>query len=186
MYYNKPLKSYLDDLAARLPAPGGGSASALGAALGFALISMVINFTLGKPKYIRYEPELTKLLSISEKMRKRLLELVDLDIAAYQSKDINKALSVPLEVSRLCFEAIKLCPPLVKKGNVNLISDVAVAVILIEAGFSGALFNVLINLKILKDKKRADRIIKEMNRKKSSLRRIRRNLEVKIDEVIGR
>ncbi|MFZ2357219.1 MAG: cyclodeaminase/cyclohydrolase family protein, partial [Candidatus Omnitrophota bacterium] len=34
MYKNKTLKKYLDDLAAKLPAPGGGSAAALNAALG--------------------------------------------------------------------------------------------------------------------------------------------------------
>ena len=61
MYVNKSLKKYLDDLTAKLPAPGGGSAAALVAALGAALIGMVINFTLGKPKYARYQMELTKI-----------------------------------------------------------------------------------------------------------------------------
>ena len=56
-------------------------------------------------------------------------------------------------VCRLCFEGIRLCPPLVTKGNVNLISDVAVAAILLEAAFSSAYYNVEINLKSLGDKK---------------------------------
>lgn len=49
MYCNKTLRGYLDDLAAKLPAPGGGSAAALTASEAAALISMVINFTIGKP-----------------------------------------------------------------------------------------------------------------------------------------
>ncbi|MFH1578343.1 MAG: cyclodeaminase/cyclohydrolase family protein [Candidatus Omnitrophota bacterium] len=184
MYFNKSLKKYLDDLSAKLPAPGGGSSAALVAANGAALIGMVINFTLGKPKYLKFQDDLSKLLSSSEKIRKRFLQLVDLDVAAFKSKDINKALGVPLELSRLCYQAIRLCPPLVKKGNKNLISDVAVAAILLEAGFSSALFNVRINLKYLGSKSRAGKINKELNKKRNYIKRVRQDLEVKINEII--
>ena len=184
MYRNKSLKKYLDDLAARLPAPGGGSGASLAAGLGVALIGMVINYTLGKPKYARYQAELSKMLSRSERIRKRFLELVDLDVAAFKSKDINKALGVPLEVGRLCFEAIGLCRPLVKEGNLNLISDVAVAAILLEAGFSSALFNVRINLRYLNNKMRAKRIQKELGKKGRVIGKIRRDLEEKIYAII--
>ncbi|MCX5703048.1 MAG: cyclodeaminase/cyclohydrolase family protein, partial [Candidatus Omnitrophica bacterium] len=121
-YKEESLKKYLDDLAARLPAPGGGSAAALTAAMGAALISMVVNFTLGKPKYARYEEELGGILEKSEKLREEFLNLVDLDVTAYKSKDIRSALNVPLMVARLCFEGARLCPGLIKKGNINLIS----------------------------------------------------------------
>ncbi|MGD9014932.1 MAG: cyclodeaminase/cyclohydrolase family protein [Candidatus Omnitrophota bacterium] len=184
MYRNKALKKYLDDLAAKLPAPGGGSGAALAAGLGAALIGMVINYTLGKPKYARYHRQLSSMLSQSEKARARFLELVDLDVAAFRSKDINRALGVPLEISRLCFQAIRLCPVLVKKGNLNLISDVAVAAIFLEAGFSSALFNVRINLKYLKNKARVGRINKELNKKYRLMRKIRQDLEARIYEII--
>ena len=115
IYKNESLKKYLDDLAGKLPAPGGGSAAALNAALGVSLISMVINFTLGKPKYAKYEADLKKDLVKSEKLRSEFLRLVDLDIAAYNSKDTREALNVPFMIARLCFEAIKICPELIKK-----------------------------------------------------------------------
>ena len=41
IYNETQLKEYVNDLAAKLPAPGGGSAAALSAALGQALVSMV-------------------------------------------------------------------------------------------------------------------------------------------------
>ena len=186
MYYNKSLKKYLDHLAGKLPAPGGGSAAALVAAAGVALIGMVINFTLGKSKYAKYQSELAKMLSESEKIRKRLLELVDLDVVAFKSKDINKSLAFPQEVTRLSFKAMKLCTPLLRKGNINLVSDVAVAAILIEAGFSSALFNVEINIRYLKNKARIRKIIKELNKKGNYIRDTRNNLEVKVDEIIRR
>jgi formiminotetrahydrofolate cyclodeaminase len=84
-YKEESLKKYLDDLAAKLPAPGGGSASALTASLGISLISMVVNFTLGKPKYAKYENELKTILEESEKLREEFLNLVDLDVVAYKS-----------------------------------------------------------------------------------------------------
>ena len=184
MYKESSIKKYLDDLAAKLPAPGGGSAAALNAATGAALISMVVNFTLGKPKYAKYENELKKILEKTEKLREEFLDLVDLDITAYKSKNLRDALDVPFMVCRLCFEAIKLCPALIKKGNINLISDVAVAAILLESAFASAYFNVEINLKLLGDKKLAKNMIKELDRKKKLIKKIRLDTEAKVGKII--
>lgn len=183
-YKDETLKKYLDDLSGRLPAPGGGSAAALNAAMGAALISMVINFTLGKPKYARYEGELKVMLEKSEKLRGEFLNLVDLDVVAYKTKNIRDALKVPFMVSRLCFEGIKLCPPLIKKGNINLISDVAVAAGFLESAFASANFNIEINLKSLGDKKLAASIRKELTAKAKTVKKIRQDTEVKIGKII--
>lgn len=183
-YRYGPIDKYLDDLAAKLPAPGGGSAAALTAALGASLISMVINFTLGKPKYAKYEDELKGALEKSEKLRAEFSNLVDLDVTAYNSKDVREAMEVPFMVARLCFEGIKLCPPLVKKGNINLASDVAVAAILLEGAFASAYFNVEINLKALNDKKLIRAVRKELTHKEELIKKIRLQTEVKVDEII--
>lgn len=184
MYRDETLKKYLDDLAAKLPAPGGGSAAALNAALGVSLISMVVNFTLGKPKYAQYEEELKLLLEKSERLRGEFLKLVDLDVTAYQSKDMKESLNVPLLVCRLCHEAIELCPGLITKGNTNLTSDVACAVILLEAAFAAAAFNVEINLKIIGDKELAGSLRKELTQKEESIKKIRLETEEKVGKII--
>jgi len=183
-YKNRTLKKYLDDLAAKLPAPGGGSAAAFNAAMGAALISMVVNFTLGKSKYARYEAELKDLLEKSEKLRGQFLELVDLDVAAYKSRNIRDALGIPFMTARLCFEGIKLCPPLIKSGNINLISDVAVAAVFLESAFTSAYFNVDINLKALKNKRLSSKIRKELEKKEKRARQIRLQVEDKVGKII--
>jgi len=183
-YKEQTLKKYLDDLAARLPAPGGGSAAALTAAMGASLISMVVNFTLGKPRFAKYEEELKKILEKSEKLRETFLNLVDLDVMAYKSKNIRDALGIPIMVCRLCFEGIKLCPPLIKKGNINLISDVAVAAALLESAFTCAYFNVEINLKSLGDKGLTKNVRKELTGKQNLMKRIRLKTEEKVGEII--
>jgi methenyltetrahydrofolate cyclohydrolase len=184
MYCNKTLRGYLDDLAAKLPAPGGGAAAALTASQAAALVSMVINFTVGKPKYARYEQKLKEMLGRSEKLRNEFLRLVDLDAAAYESRNMRDALDVPFMVTRLCFEGVKLCPPLVTQGNPNLISDVAVAAILFEAAFTSAYFNVEINLKALCDKKLSGPIRKELLRKAKQINKLRRETEDKVGKII--
>ena len=184
MYKDASLKKYLDDLAAKLPAPGGGSAAAMNAAMGISLVSMVINFTLGKPKYAQYESELKKMLERSEGLRKEFLGLVDLDVTAYKSKNTRDALNIPFMLARLCFEAIKLCPVLIKKGNVNLISDVSVAAIFLESAFASAYCNVVINLKILDDKKLSAVMRKELDQKEKRIKRIRKLVEEKVGKII--
>lgn len=184
MYKDSPIKEYLNDLAAKLPAPGGGSASALTAALAVALISMVANFTIGKPKYKQYEEEIKSILEKSEKLRGELLNLVDLDVVAYKSKNIKDCLDVPFMICRLCGEAIKLCPPLLQKGNVNLISDVGVAAVLLESAFVSAYFNVDINLKAFTDKELARDMKKELDERGENIRKIRSEMEAKVGEII--
>ena len=184
MYKDGSLEKYLGDLAARMPAPGGGSAAALTAAMAASLISMVVNFTLGKPKYAQYEDELKVILGKSEKLREEFLNLVDLDVAAYKSRNMRDALDVPFMVARLCFEAAKMCPELIKKGNINLISDVAAAGILLEAAFSSAYFNVKVNLKTINDKKLTKAVIKELRQKEKTIKRIRLQTEERVGKII--
>jgi methenyltetrahydrofolate cyclohydrolase len=184
MYKDASIKLYLDDLAAKLPAPGGGSAAALTAGLGQALVSMVINFTLGKPKYKEFEQYLALELGKSEMLRREFLDLVDRDVEAYNSKDPRKALDIPVMVARLCYEGLKMLPELVNKGNVNLISDVAVAAQLLESAFSAAVFNVDINLKSIDDEKLAKELRKELAEKSKLVSKIRQDTEVQVGKII--
>ena len=183
-YKNQPVRKYTDDLASRLPAPGGGSSAALTAALGASLISMVVNFTLGNAKYARYEKDLKATLEKSERLRQEFLNLVDLDVVAYSSKNLRDALGVPFMVARLCFEGANIAFPLIKKGNSNLITDVVIAVILLESAFVSARFNVDINLKALKDKNLAVSFKKELARKERLIKKIRTKTEEKVGAFI--
>ena len=157
-FKNHTLKNYLDSLSARAPVPGGGSAAALAGSLGAALISMVANYSLGKNKSKSVERQIKNTLLKSEKIRKRLLELVDLDAQAYlgvvktrrskgavKRKALKKARAVPMETCRLCYAAIQLTPLLVEKGNRYLMSDVQAAAELLEAAFHSAMINVQID-----------------------------------------
>ncbi len=183
-YKTQSLTKYLSDLSAHLDAPGGGSASAMTAAMAAGLLSMVINFTLGKPKYSKYEAELKAILKKTEKLKDDLLDLVDLDVLAYKSRDRRKALDVPFTLARLCYEGMKIAQPLIKKTNLNLITDLVIAAIFFESAFTCARFNVAINLKMLDDKKLAGAMNKELRLKAELVKRARVKMEEEVGKII--
>ncbi len=128
------------------------------AALGAALLSMVANYSLGKGAAREVEQKLKNTLKESERLRKRFLQLVDLDAQAYlnvvetrkaapakRNAARRKAAQVPLEICKLCYKAVQLSPTLVRYGNRYLISDVKVALELLLAAYNAARVNVEIN-----------------------------------------
>lgn len=173
MYIDRPLKEYLDDLAAKTSTPGGGSAAALTAATGTSLMSMVANYTIGKPEYKNVEDRVADILAQVRKLDSQLRALIDKDIAAYKrlmdglkgasgddaktDKLYQGAMEPPFEVCEISAKCMRLCLELARYGNKNLVTDTATAAILFDAAFFSAKFNVYINLKFIKD---TDRIAK--------------------------
>ena len=167
MYIDKTIKIYLDDLAAKKPAPGGGSAAALSAAIGVSLMSMVCNYTSGNFKYKDCEEKVADILVRCDNYRGELEGLVDEDIEVYNrltaaikesgdddgklEKFYKEAVSPPFRVCKIAAECLRLCKVIAECGNKNLITDIAIAAILLEGAVFSAKFNVYINLKYIKD-----------------------------------
>ena len=152
------LKEYLDSLSAKEPVPGGGSAAALAGALGAGLISMVTQYSLPKLQSKSDRAQAKEILKKSEKLRRRLLVLVDLDSKAYlrlrETKNAKPAVrqaalktarEIPLEICRLSYEAVELTPFLVAKGSRYLISDVKAALEMLFAAYTASLAMVETN-----------------------------------------
>ena len=160
---------FIEILASDAPAPGGGSAAALSAAMGAALTEMVAALTVGKPKYAEHAELTRSILSEAESLRLALTQAIDKDTEAFngvsavftmpKSTDEEKtarkeamqaalkaATLVPLEVMGLALDALKLTSLAVGTSNTNAASDLGVAVLSLLAGVKGAWLNVLINL----------------------------------------
>ena len=167
MYINRSLREYLNDLAAKKPAPGGGSASALTAAIGAGLMSMVANYTVGNPKYKAEEKKVADILVRAGEAKTELERLIDADIEAYgklskamkglakNSPELDaaykEAAGVPFEICRIAASLLEICKDLAGAGNKNLVTDTAIAAILLEGAFFSAKYNVYVNLKYIKD-----------------------------------
>lgn len=165
---------FVDALAAGQPTPGGGGAAALTGSQAAALVSMVINFTVGKKKYAEVETEMQGYLARSEALRHELLAAVDADAAAFDAvaatyalpkesdaekaartaamqAALKQAAATPFEVAQQCLELMKLAAPVGAKGNANVVSDAATALYLAFAALKSAIVNVNVNLKFIKD-----------------------------------
>ena len=76
MFTDMQINPFLDALASKESVPGGGSAAALGGALGAALVSMVCNLTIGKKGYEDVGGPMKDLLTESEALRQEMPELL--------------------------------------------------------------------------------------------------------------
>ena len=166
MYINEPIKKYIEDLSARIPAPGGGSATGACGAIGIALLEMVCNFTIGKEKYKNVEEDIKKNLASLERIKKDFTSIIDEDVKiyskinnAFKSKDkklIDKALKegydISLKMCQLSKDGLEIALELSEKSNPNLITDVGCAAEFLNASFASGVFNADINLKGIEDK----------------------------------
>ncbi|MBK5246218.1 MAG: cyclodeaminase/cyclohydrolase family protein [Peptostreptococcaceae bacterium] len=180
----KKCDEFIEILASKSPAPGGGGASALVAAIGVALGNMVGSLTIGKKKYIEVEKEIVALKIKSNRLQNELLELVDLDAAVFeplskayglpketvedkQAKSVimeealKNASSVPLEIMRKSCEAILIQAEFAAKGSAIALSDAGVGVIFCKAALQGASLNVYINTEAMQDRAYAENINNE-------------------------
>jgi methenyltetrahydrofolate cyclohydrolase len=178
-FKNETVSSFLDALASQASTPGGGSAAAVMGSMGAALVSMVCNLTIGKPKDAEVEAEMQSLLDQAEALRLSLLNAMADDVrvfdavmaayglpkaddaektarsAAIQSA-LREATDVPLACARLAADVIGLCRATAEKGNVNVVSDAGVAVLAAHAALRSAALNVYINIGGIKDESFAE------------------------------
>jgi len=170
MYDKTQIGDYLNALASKAPAPGGGSVAALIGAIGCATLGKVVNFTLGKEKYKAHEEEMADILKRLDSARESFNQLCSEDAKVYgklreafkmpkgEERDrkiedaLRDAITVPLDVCIKSREAIEMCLPVVKKGNPNLMTDTGIAGLAFKCAFEAGILNVEINLKDLKDK----------------------------------
>lgn len=158
-YADQPLGRFLELVASRQPAPGGGSAAAIGVALAAGLVAMAARFSEDQID------EAAVLAVRAHGMQRQATALAQADAAAYQRvvdagrggrvgagrrQRIRAALSaaadVPCETVRLGATVAELAAQLAERGNPNLRGDAASGALLAEAGVRAAAELVAINL----------------------------------------
>ena len=191
MLTQKKVTDFLDEVASKSPAPGGGSTAALAGSLAASLTSMVCHLTIGKQGYQDIERQMKKTLQESEQIRQHLTSLIDEDTQAFDSviaafqmpkttekeqqkrrqaiqEGYKKAATVPLATAHYCNQLWEHILFIAQRGNKNSISDAGVASLLAHAGVLGALLNVKINLASIKDqayKKQMNTEIQELEKR---------------------
>lgn len=168
MLIKKTVEEFIEQSASDAPTPGGGGIAALAGSLGASMASMAANFTVGRKKIVDVEEEVQSILGGLAPLIASLLGAVDGDAVAFASiseayklpketdgeknarrEAINAALTasmqVPAKVVDDCLAAAKLLPRLAQIANPNLLSDVEVAAVMLDAACRAARINVLVN-----------------------------------------
>jgi glutamate formiminotransferase/formiminotetrahydrofolate cyclodeaminase len=168
------VEEFVNELSSDSPAPGGGSVSALSGALSAALTSMVANLTYGKKEYQKHNAIMENGALQAQVLKKRCLELVDLDTGAFNAymsamrlpkkTDVEKkhrdemmevtikhAIEIPFETLRHAVLLVNLSETMICNGAINALSDAAVSALQAEAAAEGAWMNVIINLSSVHD-----------------------------------
>jgi glutamate formiminotransferase/formiminotetrahydrofolate cyclodeaminase len=198
------VRDFIELVGARTSAPGGGSVSALIAAMGAALGAMMGWMSYGSKKFEHLDSKMRKLIPPLHENMMKLIPMIDADTNAFNDymtamklpkgtdkesklrnekmqEGLKKAINIPLEVMRTA----DLCWPemteLAKLGNINSSSDLAVGAKSLETGIWGAFKNVEINLVQVKDEKFKKAVLKEGN---EILARSKKNL-AEIEKILG-
>lgn len=188
MVESMTIQEFLDVLSSKEPVPGGGGASALAGALGNALGQMVANLTIGKKKYALVENEIKELAERMKGIQGQFSALADQDAKvfaplakcyslpsgteeekAYKAEVMEARLLdaslVPMEIMEKASEMLEIMDILADKGSRMAVSDVGVGVQFIRTALLGAVMNVYINTKSMKNREKAE----EMNEKAERL-----------------
>lgn len=177
------LTDFIDEVSRESPAPGGGSIAALAGALGASLSSMVSNLTANKRGSDTVDKILNDTAEQCQQIKEALVKAIDEDTNAFNSymnarrlpnksaeekkireeamqAGLKQAVMVPLNTAKQSLRAIEIAEVVAKNGNPNSITDVGVGAHIAYTGVLGGIYNVLINLKDIKDQKFVDEMRK--------------------------
>ena len=181
------LADLIDAFSSTDAVPGGGSAAALAGAMGVSLLLMVAGLPKTKTGTPEETADLAEAAAWLHPRRDALLDLVDRDSEAYRQvlnayrlprvsdseraartaaidQATRAAIDAPLDVMRLCQQALRGAVIVASNGSRKTTSDVGVAVELLGAALRGARLNVDINLAGLQDDAITARILEEVDK----------------------
>ena len=157
---------YLTRLASKAPTPGGGSAAALVAAAGAALVAMVGRICEANPARA---PLASRLVAQADGLRAELLAARPRDEAAFEkvveaqalpkgeartlalAHALRHAAEAPLHAAHLSLEVLRLAARGLALGNRNLESDLGCAAEFGAAAIAACAYNVRINHRFMRD-----------------------------------
>ena len=177
--------SFIEELAAPTPTPGGGSAAAYAGAMGAGLVSMVAGLTIGKKKYAEVEAEMQAVRVVAENLRMELTQAVDDDASSFEvlmaafklpketdeqkstrsaaiTRATLNAAHIPLHVSEDAVKVMELALKCAEHGNVLAISDAMSGFSMARASLTAAGCNVRININSLEDKSAGEKMLTEL------------------------
>ncbi len=178
---NKTIQEFTQEAASKAPVPGGGGVSALAGSLAASLAEMVTSLTTGKKRYAQYEDEIQSVMKEADLLRELLLQCINEDAEAFEplvkaysmdketegyqekmEKCLKDAAVPPYKMMKYCARVIELDERLAIIGSKLAVSDAATSVMLANGALYGAVMNVIVNTRLMKDREYAEKINTEV------------------------
>ncbi|MBE2219149.1 MAG: glutamate formimidoyltransferase [Ignavibacteria bacterium] len=198
------VRSFVELVGARTSAPGGGSVSALIAAMGAGLGAMMGWMSYGTKKFEHLDSIMRQNIPPLHENMMKLIPMIDADTNAFNDymmamklpkntdeqkkkrsgqmqEGLKKAINVPLEVMRIADSCWSNMIEMAKHGNPSSGSDLAVGAKSLETGIWGAKKNVEINLVQIEDEKYKKSVVKEAD---EIMKRAEKNL-AEVEKILG-
>jgi glutamate formiminotransferase / formiminotetrahydrofolate cyclodeaminase len=170
------VRGFVQEVAKRSSAPGGGSVSAAIAAMGAGLGSMVAKLTLGVRKFEDVDAKMRVVVPPLHAAANALIPMIDADTNAFTDyvaalslpggtreekayreeqleQGLKHAIEIPLSTMTLGDQAWDAMVEVARHGNIASRSDVEVGARALEMGIWGAYKNVVINMAEIRDER---------------------------------
>ncbi|HIW48184.1 MAG TPA: cyclodeaminase/cyclohydrolase family protein [Firmicutes bacterium] len=201
----RSLPTFLSELGAKVPVPGGGGGAALAAALGAALGKMAAEYSKGKKAFAGQEKEQEALLQTCSRLSREFLALVDVDAAQFaplarayalpsdteqeqeeKARIIEEATKgaaqAPRQLLALGLEGMQTVHRLLPLSTKMMLSDVGCAAALLLGGMEAGWLNVLVNAAALQDRALAQTWCEEGRSQLEEGRRLARELLLVVEQ----
>ncbi len=170
-YSRLGVDKFLSELGSAKPAPGGGAAAAMCAALGLSLFEMVLRINARKhpaklKKAAKVHVNVQTCLSILQEDAQAFLKISQLYKSGQKGDACQKALKngaqVPYKIIQIAKQTLKETASEHAHTSAWLKSDLVEAELLLKASMAAAALNVEINLKGISDKRFVEKMRKAM------------------------
>ncbi len=175
MFADLRIRDFVEKLASESATPGGGTASAFAGSMSASLLSMVMRISLRKVTDETVVKKMQSLIKECDRNAKEFLALMDKDAEAFdkvmeayklpkstkEEKEERKskiqialkaaALS-PLKTMEVVNNTVSVGDDILQYVPGSVVSDIGVSALLARSALQGAYYNVIINLKYIKDK----------------------------------
>jgi methenyltetrahydrofolate cyclohydrolase len=158
-YLASSVRDFLDSLAARSPAPGGGAAAALTCAMGAGLVEMATSFGSAhgleriNQRAAQLREEAASLAHADGEAYGHVLEALRAEPGEERHRQLDQAVSeaiaVPMRVLELASEVATLAADVAETGNRNLEGDALTGSLLAEAAARSAATLAQLNASLL-------------------------------------
>lgn len=200
---NQSVNQLLDQLADRIPTPGGGAAASMAGALASAIARMVGAYSLDKQGDRAQQQQISLFCEELARADRMLRRLMDEDAAAYErlsrarravrddpqhadqsNRALALALAVPLEIAAVASGALAVMKELQPLANNHLLSDLGAAAVLADACVQAAAYSVRVNATQLPDESQRREVLEQIARVVRHSDETRRAIEASLPQEI--